>query len=219
MNKTIPAARQGFSVVEVMLAVALFVIFASGMAIVVISGLDNNRLGGEETIANQYASEGLEAVRSIKNQAYSYLQDSSGTGVIRNPGNLWAFSGANNTFDKYTRVITIADVFRDGGGNIVSLGGTLDPDTKKVTSTVIWNFSSARADSVVLTTYYTNWKAGSSEVTCAQYCVNLGTYTIGTCRQNATQCANHGETHEAGGDAICTTNFPGNPSEDTCCCK
>lgn len=210
--------KKGFSVVEVLLATGLFIIFATGMVVVVLRGLENNRLAGEQTIANQYAAEGLESVRSIKNQAYSYLQNSTGSGVIRGVGNLWAFSGTNNTFDKYTRVIAIADVFRDASGNIVASGGTLDPDTKKITATVSWNFNSGRADSVILTSYLSNWKSGGANPTCAQYCVNLGSYTSGTCRQNSVQCTQNGEIYEVGGDPICTTNFPGDPSHNTCCC-
>lgn len=51
--------------------------------------------------------------------------------------------------------------------------------------------------------------------TCATYCVSFGGYTTGTCRQNANQCTNNGETHQAGGDAYCT----GGASVDTCCCQ
>jgi hypothetical protein len=113
----------GFSVIEVLLAAALFIIFSSAIITAVLQGFDANRLGNEETIANEYSSEGIEAVRSIKNQAYSNIVNSAGTGVIRNGSNVWAFSGANNTFGKYTRVITVADVQRDGSGNIVAGGG------------------------------------------------------------------------------------------------
>jgi signal peptidase len=50
---------------------------------------------------------------------------------------------------------------------------------------------------------------------CASYCISLGTYTAGNCRQNDTQCRINGETYEVGGDLYCTT---GGPSADTCCC-
>jgi len=152
--------ESGFSVIEVMLAAALFIIFSSGIVTVVLQGFDANRLGDEESIASEYASEGIEAAISIKNQAFTNIVDTAGTGVIRNGSSVWAFSGANNTFGKYTRVITVTDVLRDVSGNIVASGGSLDPNTKKVTSTVSWNVSPTRNDSVVLSTYLTNWRSG-----------------------------------------------------------
>lgn len=150
--------QAGFSVVELILTSAIFLIFSAGAIFVVLHGFDLNRLGEEETIANQYATEGLEAVRSIKNQNYSSVTDSASTGITRT-SNVWAFSGTNNTLGKYTRSIAIASVNRDVSGNIVSSGGTADPDTKKVTSTVSWSAGPTRNNSIILTTYLTNWKA------------------------------------------------------------
>jgi prepilin-type N-terminal cleavage/methylation domain-containing protein len=123
--------QQGFSVIEVILAAALFVILASGAVAAILQGLQSNRLGEEQSVANQFASEGIEAVRSIKNQSFANLINSGGTGIAQNSG-VWAFSGSTNTLSsKYTRVVTISDVQRDGSGNIVASGGTLDPATKK----------------------------------------------------------------------------------------
>lgn len=153
--------QKGFTVVEIILAAALFVIFAVGVMTAILQGLDINRLGEEQTTANQYATEGIEAVRSIKNQNFTNLANSVGVGVGRS-GGVWAFSGVNNQFgpsNKYTRVLTVSDVQRDGGGNIVASGGTVDPSTKKITSTVSWNVSPTRPNSVALSTYLTNWKA------------------------------------------------------------
>ena len=150
------ATNQGFSVLEVILATALFVIFSGGIVAVVLQGLDSNRLGEEQTVASQYATEGIEAVRSIKNQSFAFLANSASLGVTSS-GGLWNFSGTNNTFGKYTRVLAVSDVQRDGSGNIVASGGTLDTSTKKVTSTVSWNFTPTRNNSVALATYLTNW--------------------------------------------------------------
>ncbi len=150
--------QKGFSVIEVIIATALFMILASGAVMVMLQGLDSNRLGEEQTIATQYASEGIEATRSIKNQNFASLVNSPGTGISR-VGNVWSFSGSNNILSsKYTRVITVSDVSRDGNGNIVTSGGTVDPLTKKITSTVSWNFTSTRSNSVVLSSYLSDWR-------------------------------------------------------------
>ena len=155
--------NKGFSIIEVILAAAIFVIFSSGAVGVIIQIWQADRLSAEYTVANQFAVEGLEAARSIKNQAYTNLVNSIGTGLIRNGSNVWALNGSNNTLthssgDNYVRVLKVEDVQRDVGGNIVASGGTLDPDAKKITSTVSWNFTSVRPESIILTTYLTDWR-------------------------------------------------------------
>lgn len=158
MKQHLSFYHKGFSVIEIILAVAIFVILSSGVMTVILQGLDSNRLGEEQTIANQYASLGMEAVRSIKNQNFAGLVNSAGTGIASISG-VWAFSGASNTLaSKYTRVLKVEDVNRDVSGNIVSGSGTLDAYTKKISSTVSWNFTPTRANSVVLTSYLTDWK-------------------------------------------------------------
>ena len=148
----------GFSVIEVILAAALFMIIATGSITVILQGTDSNRLGEEQAVANQYAAEGMEAVRSIKNQNFANLVNSAGTGIAQ-VGNVWTFSGGSNILSsKYTRVIKVENVYRDISGNIVSSGGTLDTKTKKITSTVVWNFGPTRANSVVFTSYLTNFR-------------------------------------------------------------
>lgn len=152
--------RNGFSVLEVILAVAIFMIFSTGAVATVIQSYNANRLGIENTVATQFAAEGIEAVKSIKNRGYSNLINFNAVGLQRNnPGNYWEFKteGTNNTLEKYTRTIKIEDVNRNGNGDIV-FSGTPDPDTKKVISTVTWNFNSARPETTALTSYLSDWR-------------------------------------------------------------
>lgn len=159
--------NRGISVVEVILAVAIFMTFATGAIVVVLQGLSSNALGSEETAASQFASEGIEAVKSIKNQNFANLAScgvncTTGTGITKTAG-VWVFSGTNNVFTDgktYTRTIKVEDVQRDASppnGNIVPTG-TPDPDTKKVTSTITWNRKGSQTNTLTLTSYLTDWK-------------------------------------------------------------
>ena len=162
--------EMGFSILEVILASALLLILGSGAVIVVTQSLNSNRQGAEYTVANQFASEGIEAVKSIKNQAYGNLTavNTSTRGLTRNASNVWAFKGDNttdtlvhNSGDNFIRTVKVELVNRDAtppSGNIVASGGTLDPDTKKITSTVTWNFNSARAETLSLISYLSDWR-------------------------------------------------------------
>lgn len=48
---------------------------------------------------------------------------------------------------------------------------------------------------------------------CADFCVFLGIYTNGNCRQNPAQCTVNGEIYESGGDPYCEVGVT-----DNCCC-
>lgn len=154
--------KSGISILEVVLAVAVFAIFAVPAIGVILRGFSTNRLSIEQTIATQFASEGIEAARSIRNQSFSLLTNSASTGVVRNGSNVWAFSGVNNTFSTpkiYTRSLKVENVNRDASGHIVPTpGGTLDPMTKRITSNVTWNFNPARPESVSLVNYLSDWE-------------------------------------------------------------
>jgi len=161
--------ENGFSVVEIILACALFMILSAGSIAVILQGFDANRTATETIVANQYAIEGIEAVRSIRNQSYANLVATASAGLTRNASNTWTFFGTKNQFgpnSMYTRVISISTVYRDSispSGNIVDHttypgGGTLDTNTMKATVTVTWNHSPTRINNVIQTTYFTNWR-------------------------------------------------------------
>lgn len=146
-------------IVEVIVAVGIFIIIAVGAVTAVLQTFSVNRLGDNETDATLFAQEGIEAARSVKNQSWTSLTNGNHGGT--SGGGVWAFSGTSDTKGSYTRQITVADVYRDIPTNNPQLSGcvnVLDLNAKKVTSTVTWNFTPTRANSVSFETYYTNWK-------------------------------------------------------------
>ncbi|MDE2025778.1 MAG: hypothetical protein KGJ07_04755, partial [Patescibacteria group bacterium] len=161
--------QKGFSVLEVLLASTMFVVFASAAMVAVIGGFTANRLGQENSIATQFASEGLEAVRSIRNQGFSNIDGlasaycSSGTGV-QITGGVWALkaSGTSDTLasdSRFSRIIKICDSDRTAtASSDLGTTGTVYKNIKKVTSTVTWTFATGHSSSVVLTTYLSNWR-------------------------------------------------------------
>jgi len=205
-------------VIEVIVAVSIFTIIAASSVMAILGSLNSARLAEEQSQATFIAVEGLEAVKSIRNQGWENLV--SGPHGVSKTGNVWTFSGTSDVDPslKYTRVITIADVGRDGNGNILGSGGTVDPETKKITSIVSWNFSPTRQNSVIMTLYLTNWQLGKSSATlpqfCNTFCVGLG-YTGGQCRKGKSQCIANGEIPENGGNHLCVIQSEGG----NCCCQ
>ncbi len=205
--------------IEVIIAVSLLVIFATGAVIAVLGSLVASRLAEEETKAAYLATEGLEAVKSIRDQNWNYLTNST-HGLSKTNG-YWEFLGSSDTDPsvKFTRVITISDVQRNGSGDIVASGGTIDPDTKKAVAEVSWHFLPSALSSAIETIYLTNWQTGrylypGSSSACSNFCISLN-YSGGICRKGTPECAANGETGESKGNRYCNND----PHGATCCCK
>lgn len=166
--------RRAISLIEVLLALVIFVLFVGGIFYLAVDVRDQSSQGRLKSEALTYAEEGLEAVRFIRDQDFWDLED--GTYGLLESGGTWSFSGTSDTIDAfYERSIVIDPVYRDVDGNIASTG-TLDPLTKKVTSAVEWSWRGVVLDSVELTTYYTNWRGDQWMLTtCTEFA--SGTYS------------------------------------------
>jgi len=188
--------NKGQSLVEVLIALAIFIVGIATIGFLVLDAGFASRQGAERTKAVLLAKEGLEAARSIRDNSFSDL--TAGAHGLALSGNHWIFSGTSDTQDQYTRSVTISDI---------------DTYTKKIVCAVDWQFASNRTGQVELATYLTDWGRYTAIIsTCAEYCQSL-IYTNGICRQNAKQCTKNGEINESGGNTYCTApnNF--------CCCK
>lgn len=126
---------KGFSVLELVLAAALFSIFSLAIVTAVFRGSNAEQAAMNAEIARQWAREGIEAVRAVRSQSFDSLGDSSGTGIRLENGK-WEFHGNQDEWDGYERVVTLHPARRDSDGNIVTEGGNEDADLKSVTSTV-----------------------------------------------------------------------------------
>jgi len=167
--------RAGFSLVEILLAVTVFAIFSVGLFSLAMDTSQRDASTNLKVQALAYAQEGIEATRNIRDQSYLLLTNGD-HGLALNAG-VWSFGPAPENVDGfYDRSITIEDVFRDASGNIVSEGGALDPDTKKVTSEVAWVSNGIFPQSVTLVSYLSNWRGSDwLQSTCADF--DNGTYT------------------------------------------
>ncbi|MBT4349471.1 type II secretion system protein [bacterium] len=145
----------GFSLIELIVAIAIFAILASGVLYVVTSSYTNFYGVGDKQSIAEFAQEGLEAVRSIRENSWQYMEDNVGSnlGIAKDANEIWEFSGSENTLGDLTRVITLSVVSRDTDGNITEGAGAEDPLTKKVTVTV----SGSGISDYVLNSYLTSW--------------------------------------------------------------
>lgn len=156
MNRKKKNLIHGFGIIEIILAVSLFLIIATTAVVSVVHSFSVNRMSHELSFAHTYSQEGIEAARSIRNMTWSNLM--SGTFAIDLSTGVWRFTPGSNTNGKFNRTITVYPVMRDGTQNIVTGGGSVDPDTFRIESKVSWNFSPTRTNDVLLATYLTNFR-------------------------------------------------------------
>ena len=131
--------KKAFSLVEVVLAIGLFSALVLAMSGGFAYAIQSTQIFAIKNKAISIAEEGLEAVRSIRNESFANLTD--GTFGLAQSGNKWILSGSSDTVGSYTRAIQIA---------------TADSTTKTILSTVAW--ASPVPGSVSYLTYLTNWQ-------------------------------------------------------------
>lgn len=214
--------ESGFSIIEFITAMAIFVTIAvTGVALILYT-FRVNLQSSDEIVSRALVKEGVEAVHSIRDQDWNKL--AVGVHGLDKSNGFWEFSGSSDTDGKYTREISISEVYRDGDNLIVESGGNLDSDSRNVNVKVSWLTASNLDKNISQNFLLTNWSQMTVSVTpspsptpqpnsCSAYCSSQ-LFAGGNCRQNQTLCSVSGEIYSADGDQYCT----GGPSSDVCCC-
>ena len=150
--------QRGQSLIEVLIAIVIFGAIAAGVAVMAAGSLKQIQQGGDQTAAEALAQEGIEAVRSIKDNAWNKnIFSQSGVTIS---GSEWDFlgEGTDETIGKFTRTITFEDVCRDTSGNIDECPAQYtDVNSKMVTVTVTWSTTLGKTNTVQKVAYLTNW--------------------------------------------------------------
>lgn len=136
------ANERGFSVVEVLLAAAVFGMLVTALIGALVYGRASTADAGDNQRAMYLAEEGLGAVRNMSNSSFALLVD--GTYGLSQAGGQWTLSGSSDKTDIYTRQIVIA---------------TAGTNRKTVTATVTWPDPSGTNNSVSSTIRLVNWEA------------------------------------------------------------
>jgi prepilin-type N-terminal cleavage/methylation domain-containing protein len=127
--------KKGFSLIELVLASAIFSVFSLGITVAVLQGSAAERSSVQSEMARQWAMEGIEGARAIQAESFDNLSNVATSGVRLENGK-WELFGEKDEWEGYTRVISISSAERDGDDNIVSEGGDEDSDLKLVRSIV-----------------------------------------------------------------------------------
>ena len=150
--------NKGFSLIEVLIACTILSLSVLSLISASTKGLQVSRQALRQTQVAYLLEEGGEAVKSIRNDAWSNISGlTNGTTyyISFNTGtNKWTTSTTPNTIDSiFTRTVVISAVNRDSNDDIVTSGGTLDSLTKKVTVTVTYTLPDNISSSKTLSFY------------------------------------------------------------------
>lgn len=126
--------------VEVILSATLLLLLAVFAVRAYLYGVESIALSGSRQRALDYAEEGLEAVRNIRDSSFDNL--SVGTYGLSTSTGQWVLTGTSSTNGEFTRQISIASA---------------STSRKIATSTVTWAQNSQRSGSLSLATYLDDW--------------------------------------------------------------
>jgi len=150
----------GWSLVEAMVAIAIFAMMASALISLSVGALNPWLTGYGKSQAEALASEGLEAVRAIQARAWNELALTK-SGLSWQDAK-WQLMGENTqeTIGDYTRQIVFSKVCRNEAGQIADCPATkTDPHLILVKAQVSWNSPLGLEQSVEKKIYLSNWSS------------------------------------------------------------
>ena len=110
--------EKGQSLIEILLSLATMVVIITAITYAVISSLKNTEFGKDQNLATQYAQQGLELVRNMRNNDYATFSSLSGyyclaktcTTLSPNAGDPCGIVGAlgcGQNVDNYVRQVSV----------------------------------------------------------------------------------------------------------------
>jgi type II secretory pathway pseudopilin PulG len=103
-------SMKGQTLIEVLVALSVIVILVSMITMVIISSLNNAQFSRDQDLATNYAQEGMEIVRKVRNSNYTSFKNYSGIYCLAKGSLVLPSSSANCTtpnVDKFIRKVQI----------------------------------------------------------------------------------------------------------------
>jgi Tfp pilus assembly protein PilV len=150
MRRNQPRGLCGQSMVEALVVVGVVVLLVTGLVSATTASLGVSRMSKNKTQALQYAKEGLEIVRIVKNSSWDSVPQTTQSFCIAKGQNDLGTPLSVCPYDIdnfFSRMVTISD-----SGICTALNSC-----RNVSVTVSWKESS-QDKSVTLTSFVTNWK-------------------------------------------------------------
>jgi type II secretory pathway pseudopilin PulG len=149
----------GFTLVEVVLGTAIVLLVLVSLVAAYSLYLRVAFSNLHKTQAIFLSEEGIEAVKLMRDDSFDVRISPLNVGTnyfLSFSNGKWGTTTTNGMISgNFLRHFTVESVMRDSQSNIVSSGGTIDPDTKKITVFVEWREQNSTTTKAV-STYITN---------------------------------------------------------------
>jgi len=163
--------QRGQSLVELLVAIAISMLIVPALLTGLVASQDGKAQLAQRSQGILLLKETDEAIRNIRENGWTTFAI-NGTYHPQKSGSTWILANGSETINGITRSIVIGDVQRDANGNIVSSGGTIDPSTKSVITTVSWTLP--RVSSMQSTAFLTRYRNNLTYVQTTQADFNAG---------------------------------------------
>lgn len=159
MQKKLYCNTKGVTLIEALIATSIIMAFLVALVSVHNTYLSSSLSDLFEVKATYLAEEGMEAVKGLRDASWtnniaSQANDTSYYLAFSNGA--WTLTTTPLLIDsKFSRTVRFSSVGRDSSSDIVTSGGTSDPNTRKVTVVVSWPLGETTATRSI-ETYITN---------------------------------------------------------------
>ncbi len=126
--------KKGFSTVEIILSLALFMVLVLGLSSGMFYGLDSRKKVTEETKAAFLLDESAEILYNIKDISYSNLVDGT-WGLVQNSG-VWGLGPSPDIVDGYSRSVIISEIDATNKAAEIKINWVTDAGVKEISQTV-----------------------------------------------------------------------------------
>lgn len=177
MSKRINKKLKGFSLMELILAISLFSLMILVVGTMVIESLRASRNLAQRDSSAYAIKEIFNAVTITKNDLWSSIVGNTGDGTkhLVFADNKYSIVNGTDVTNGVTTGFIIDYANRDASGNILQIGGTIDPHTREITVTASWDDILGNSNSVSSIVYVNDWNTlEMTQTTQADF--NTGTF-------------------------------------------
>ncbi len=150
---------RGQSIIELIVAMAVFTLMGAAIVSLTLGSFVSLEQSVEQIQAESLAQEGMEGVRSVRDNNWDNLTCQQC--ILGINGGRWTLSeGLSEMIGQFKRTIILSDVYRDSNNNIVESsapGAMIDRYSREVKVSVSWSIRAGIENIIKQISYLTNW--------------------------------------------------------------
>lgn len=149
--------KKGQSLIELLVVMALAAVLMPPILTGFMSSRDGRAQQKQRVLATALMKQTQEEIRNIRERGWSYIVP-TGTYHPELSGSSWSLVSGSTGVNGFNQQVVVDDVYRNTSGAIVisPTPGTLDPSTKKITTSISW--ATPKVSSINHVTYMTRFR-------------------------------------------------------------